>query len=156
MKKIICLICMFLMLSVSAYSQTYHVAGTNEALDSGGLVVKSRYTIGVSAVLGTLLTLKLNTPFTTAQIVSVNYESASDNMTMYFHENESDTVTSVGQFLWITGFGDGVSPIIPPDTYYGNQSSPQKNIVFVTFDNKSATYTGISYLTVIYRRRKVK
>jgi len=155
MKKIICLICMFLLFTVSSYAGTINVAGTSETLDSGGLVQKFRYSIGRSVVTGTTQCCKLTTPFTTAEIIFVNYESLSDNMTMYFHENEDDSTTSEGQFLWLTGFGDGIRPTIPPDTYFGNTSSPAENIVFVTFDNKSATRSGVGYLTVIYRRRKI-
>ena len=154
MKKSICLICMFLMIAVSAYSQTINLNPTSSTkADTGDKVFKSRYSIGRSIITGTPLVFKLLTPFPYGTIRDVNFESSSDDCDMYFSEIDVDDETDVNQILWLEGFGDGVRPAFDP-VYFANNDTPIANSLYVTIINQSDDRTGVSALTVVYGRRR--
>ena len=155
MKKIICLLCLFLMLSFSvSYAETYLVNPTSsETIDSGGQILKSVYILGGSVVTGSPLQWEVKTPFESGAVLDVNYESTSDDVDMYFGQIEIASETDVNQFLWLEGFGDGVKPAFDP-AFYRNMDTPtQKNSIYVTIINQSSTNTGTGYLTIVTRKR---
>lgn len=156
MKKILCLVVMFCFLcTVQTEAATIDVAETSsKTVDSGGAAQKSRYTIPVSVVLGTPQMVRLAAPFQYGTVRDVNYDSSSDDCDMFFSESESDdNETSIGTFLYITGFGDGIREAFDP-IYYRNNDSPPQDSIYVTIVNQSATATdNDSLLTVVYGRR---
>ena len=118
-----------------------------------GVEVTWEYPLTTSVAIGDGdVTFKIPTPDIAGRIKRIFIKTASDNLDVWLSGKDNETIDSVYTFVSFNADG-GYSPNISPYIEFYNADTPQTAHLYLTFDNKSATPTGVlGKLIMVFER----